>query len=145
MAARLLRQVEGCVLHPYRDSAGVWTIGIGTTRIYGLPVTEQTPPITLDQAEAYCETDMQWVAAAIAKYVTVPLAPHEWAALASFTYNEGAHALATSTLLRVLNLGKRDYAADQFAAWNMAGGRVVQGLVNRRRLEKAVFLGLTPV
>jgi lysozyme len=59
----------------------------------------------------------------------------------SFTYNEGAGRLQTSTLLMVLNAG--DYAAvpAEFKEWVFGGGKKLPGLVTRRAAEAAMFLG----
>lgn len=145
MAERLIRQCEGCKLAPYQDTAGVWTIGIGSTMIAGRRVTAATPPITQAVADALLLADMHGRCAAIDAMVTVPVADHERAALISFAYNLGVGALRGSMLLRKLNAGDRQGAADQFPAWCHAGGRVVAGLQTRRALERAVFLGETVI
>lgn len=49
-----LKRHEGCVLKPYRDTVGVWTIGYGHTH----GVTALTKPITQDKAEQYLKEDM---------------------------------------------------------------------------------------
>jgi len=77
---------------------------------------------------------------AVKKAVTRKLTREQLIALADFTHNVGAHAMATSTLIRVFNEGKDEEAADQFRVWNKSGGQVVQGLVNRREAERAMFL-----
>ena len=48
-----------------------------------------------------------------------------------------------STLLRLLNAGNFQAAADQFPRWDRAGGKEVVGLLARRNAERALFL--TPV
>ncbi|WP_335876684.1 lysozyme, partial [Acinetobacter baumannii] len=48
--------------------------------------------------------------------------------------------LANSTLLKKLNKGDYQGAADQFLVWNKAGGKVMKGLVRRREAERALFL-----
>ena len=58
----------------------------------------------------------------------------------SLTFNIGTIAFKNSTLLKKLNAGDRVGAADQFLVWNKAGGKVLQGLVNRRQAERAQFL-----
>jgi len=60
--------------------------------------------------------------------------------LVSLSYNIGLAAFRGSPLLRKLTAGDYQVAADQFPAWNRAGNRVVQGLVNRRAAERALFL-----
>ena len=58
-------------------------------------------------------------------------------ALVSFHYNTGA--IARSTLLRLHEAGKYGEAAAEFARWNRAGGRILKGLVRRRKAEAALY------
>ena len=142
MAARLLRQLEGCVLSPYTDTGGTWTIGIGSIcDLAGNRVTANTPPITQQDADDLMMAELTPTAARVDALVTVPLADNQKAALYSFAYNVGIGALGKSTLLRVLNAGDTAGAAAHFADWNIVAGKVSKGLVNRRALEAAVFLG----
>ena len=50
LATQLVCGFEAFRASPYRDTAGVFTIGYGSTRIDGTPVTGDTAPIT--EAEA---------------------------------------------------------------------------------------------
>lgn len=59
----------------------------------------------------------------------------------SLAYNIGIGAFRSSTLLRKFNGGDVIGAGDQFLRWNRAGGRVIDGLTNRRRDELAVYSG----
>ena len=145
MAARLVGQCEGCRLAPYQDNGrGVWTIGIGSIQIDGQPVTADTPPITQEQAWALMMDELRPTAALVDEMLAVPATDNMRAALYSFAYNEGTNALRTSTLLRLINQGD-PAAANQFGSWVYAGGKLDRGLVNRRALERSVFLGqVTP-
>lgn len=60
-------------------------------------------------------------------------------ALVSFTYNVGAGALTSSTLLRMHKAGNHAGAADQFGRWNKAGRRVMAGLTRRRAAEAELY------
>jgi len=137
----LLREFEGCVLHPYQDTGGVWTIGYGNTRINGEPVTCLTPCLTQAQADALLFASLPQREAAVDRLVSVPLSDGERAALVSFVWNEGVGQFASSTLLRKLNAGDRVGAAAEFPRWNLDDGRVLPGLVRRRAAERAVFEG----
>ena len=55
-------------------------------------------------------------------------------------YNLGKSGFAGSSVVRHFNLGNIQRAADSFLLWNKAGGKVVQGLVNRRNKERSLFL-----
>jgi len=58
----------------------------------------------------------------------------------SFAFNVGVEAFSKSTLLKRLN--KKDYAGakHEFKRWVYAGGRRLQGLVNRRNKEAHLFV-----
>ncbi|MEQ1307615.1 lysozyme, partial [Acinetobacter bereziniae] len=65
---------------------------------------------------------------------------NQFDALVSLAYNIGINAFQNSTLLKRLNALEYLGAAQQFDVWIKAGGKTVQGLVNRRAVEKALFL-----
>ena len=66
---------------------------------------------------------------------TARLTPHRGAAYSSFTYNIGIRAATKSTSLRRLNRGDIRGACKAMTWFNRSGGRVVRGLVNRRKSE----------
>jgi lysozyme len=145
LATSLLRDIEGLELKPYLDEAGIPTIGIGCVMIDGKPVTLHTPPITEAKAVLLMNDVLAGIAPKLAAMVECPLGDHEAGALVSFQYNVGTGALRGSTLLRKLNAGDKQGAADEFGKWVLVkkNGRLVQsnGLVRRRTLERAMFLG----
>jgi lysozyme len=61
-------------------------------------------------------------------------------ALVSFTYNEGAGKLQSSTLLKILNARNYAGAVGQFGAWVYGGGVKLAGLVTRRESERMMFV-----
>jgi len=73
----------------------------------------------------------------VERYVTVELNQDQFDALVSFHFNTGA--LGRSTLLRKLNQGDFRGAAGEFGKWTRGGGKVLSGLVRRRRAEKKLF------
>lgn len=106
------------------------TIGFGTTD--GVRMGDRTtPPAALARALA----DVQKFEGALKRCVTVPLHQYEYDAYTQLTYNIGAGAFCGSTLVRKLNAGDYAAACAEILRWNRAGGRVVQGLVNRRQSE----------
>jgi lysozyme len=131
----LVKRFEGCSLVAYADPVGVWTIGYGRTS--GV-VPGQT--CTQTQAEVWLVEQLQEVANQVQNETDVVLNPNQFSALVSFAYNLGITALADSTLMFYVNQRKFDLAANEFSRWVYAGGRVLQGLVNRRAAEKALFL-----
>lgn len=131
---------EGLRLKAYDDGVGVWTIGFGTT-IYpnGIRV-KKGDTCTEAQAKAYMAHDLKKFESAINNAVTVPINQNQFDALVSLAYNIGIGAFSKSTLVKKLNAGDIRGAAEQFDAWVNAGGKRMQGLVNRRAKEKEVFL-----
>ena len=133
-----IKEHEGRRLTAYRDSAGLPTIGYGHLIVAGDGLSINST-ITEAQAEALLRADLATAINAVRSRVTAPLTQNQFDALVSLVFNIGAGAFRDSTLLRKLN--QRDYngARAEFARWNRAGGRVVQGLVNRRAAEEALF------
>ncbi|OOW07641.1 lysozyme [Acinetobacter sp. MF4642] len=131
---------EGKRLAAYDDGVGVWTIGFGTT-VYpnGIKVMKGDT-CTEAQAKTYMAHDLKKFEVAVNKAVTVQLNQNQFDALLSLAYNIGASAFSQSTLVKKLNANDIRGAADQFDVWVNAGGKRMQGLVNRRAKEKALFL-----
>ena len=136
----LICDFEGKRLVAYDDGVGVWTIGFGTT-IYpnGIKV-KKGDVCTEAQAKAYMAHDLKKFELAVNNGVTVLLNQNQFDALVSLAYNIGTNAFKNSTLVKKLNAGDYRGAADQFDVWVNAGGKRMQGLVNRRTKEKALFL-----
>jgi GH24 family phage-related lysozyme (muramidase) len=127
---------EGNKLKAYRDTVGVWTIGVGHTSAAGDPRVSQGMTITGAQSDQILAKDLGAVEKATKSLVKVALNQNQFDALVSFVFNVGAGAFAASTLLRKLNAGDYAGAAEQFLVW------VKQPeLKGRRQQERAQFLG----
>ncbi len=98
------------------------------------------PVITKDQAYAFLKSHMDKDCVLVEQMVKVVINDNQFAALVSFAYNVGTAALAASTLLKKLNSGDMQAAADQFLKWDHAAGVVLKGLTRRRQAERALFL-----
>lgn len=138
-AIDLIKRYEGFRPQAYQDSVGVWTIGYGTTRINGQPVT-QGMTITQDQALQLAQQEANKLWSQIEQVVKVPINDNQMNALVDFAYNLGFNALKTSTLMKKLNASDFTGAANEFGRWVYAGGKVLPGLVKRREAEKQLFL-----
>ena len=127
-------------LKAYRDIVGVWTICDGETLGVAPGIVETV---------ASCQQRSE---AALIRHAEPVLActpalrghPHQLSAAISLAYNIGTTAYCRSTVARRFNAGQWAAACDLFLAWTRAGGRVVQGLVNRRRAERALCLKELP-
>ncbi|MNS33466.1 Lysozyme RrrD [compost metagenome] len=131
-----IKDHEGLRLTAYKDGGGVWTIGYGHT---GSDVREGLT-IPLSEAERLLTRDLRVAEGYVNKLVQVKLTQNQFDALVSFVYNVGGDAFAKSTMLRLLNAGEYEGAANQFLRWNKDNGKVVDGLTNRRRKERELFL-----
>lgn len=134
----LIKHYEGLKLAAYLCPAGVPTIGYGSTRLNGGPVTLGTT-ITIEEAELALQNDLIFFEKGIKKYVVVQLTQHQFDALVSFAYNLGLGNLKSSTLLKKINANLFQDAAEEFMRWNKAGGKVLLGLTRRREAEKNLF------
>ena len=134
-----IRQLEGEKLTAYPDIVGIWTIGVGHTGfVDGKPVARGMA-ITKEKSKELLTADLKRFESAVNDAVKVTLTQNQFDALVSLAFNIGEGALARSTLVNKLNAGDKKGAAEQFLVWKNAGGRVSQGLLNRRQKEKAMF------
>ncbi|MDC4976641.1 lysozyme [Acinetobacter baumannii] len=136
----LISSFEGTRFTAYDDGVGVWTIGTGTTVYPNGVKVKQGDICTPEQAKAYFKHDLAKFEKTVNESVTVPLTQNQFDALVSLTYNIGSGAFKGSTLLKELNKGDYQGAAEQFLAWKKAKGKVLPGLVRRREAERALFL-----
>ena len=135
-----LKEREGFKADAYKDVAGIWTIGYGTTKIDGKPV-EQGMSCTREQADVWLYKDLAWAQTAVNQLARQILKQNQYDALVSFVYNIGESAFSKSTLLRKLNANDFIGAAAEFLRWDIAGGQHSKGLLARRLLEQDMFTG----
>jgi GH24 family phage-related lysozyme (muramidase) len=144
---KLLTECEGFRSHCYDDSAGYCTIGFGHLVHRGRTGTDagrEAPfadGVSETQAVELLRQDVALAESIVKRCVQQPLRQSSFDALVSFVYNVGEGAFTGSTLLRVLNRGDWALVPAQFHRWTHAGGKVVAGLVKRRRLEANMFGG----
>lgn len=131
-----IKTAEGLRLTAYKDGGGVWTIGYGHT---GADVREGLT-ISLPEAERILTHDLRVAEGHVNSAVQVKLTQNQFDALVSFVYNVGGGAFKTSTLLKLLNTGDYEGAANQLLRWNKDNGKTIQGLTNRRHEERELFL-----
>lgn len=133
----LIKGFETLQLKAYPDpgtGGEPWTIGFGHTG-----GVKEGDEIDEDQADEYLRADLAKFERCVTKYVTVDLTQKQFDALVCFTFNVGCGSLQGSTLLKLINAEDFDQAAEQFARWNRAGGKVLAGLTKRRAAEAELF------
>lgn len=125
----------------YFDPVGIPTIGYGNIDSVTRADVD-VKVISPQEAEKLLRGDLKTAEDAVSNLITVKLNDNEFSALVSFTFNVGAGALKNSTLRKRLNRGdnRTSVANEEFRKWVKAGGRVLQGLVRRRRAERDLFL-----
>lgn len=137
----LLAELEGVVLTPYKDSAGIPTIGIGSTYYEdGTKVTMKDKAITKERAIQLAKNVVKSFEARVNKSILLPMTQNQFDAMVLLCYNIGESSFARSSVVRNFNAGNLQKAADSFLLWNKAGGKVSKGLTNRRQKERNLFL-----
>lgn len=128
-ALNLIKKFEGCKLTAYKCPAGVWTIGVGhTAGVY------QGMKITQTEADNLLKNDLKIYEKHV-NNLKRNFNQNEFDALVSFTFNCGSGSLQTLCKNRT-----NAQIADALLLYNKSGGKVLQGLVNRRKAERDLFL-----
>jgi len=132
----IIKAAESLQLKRYICPAGKPTIGYG----HVIRPNEDLQEITEATAEHLLRCDVTIAEWAVNRDVAGPLTQNQFDALVSLVFNIGGGNFRISTLLRLLNAGQRQAAADEFPKWCMAGGKPLEGLKTRRAKERALFL-----
>ena len=128
---------EGARNKAYKDSKGLWTIGVG----HLIKADEQhliTATLTDDQVKDLLKSDLKWCSEAVESSVKVPLTQNQYDALYSLCFNIGGTNFAKSTVVKKINQNDIQGAADANLMWNKP-----EVLANRRKRERTLFL--TPI
>lgn len=118
-------------LAAYDDGYGNWTIGCGHTG----PEVKEGLTWVRQQADDAFKADIGPCEATISTAVKVPLKQNEFDSLCSWAFSVGNGAAERSTLIKKLNQGKYDEVPAELRRWVYSGGKLSNGLVNRRNSE----------
>ncbi|MES2637423.1 MAG: lysozyme [Pseudomonadota bacterium] len=129
---------EGFKADVYLDAGGKATIGYG----HLILPHESFGKITESEAVRILVKDLSSAENSVNNAVKVPLTQNQYDALVSFVFNVGGGAFRRSTLLKKINSGELAAAKTEFLKWVNAGGKRVQGLVNRRVADAKLFEGV---
>jgi lysozyme len=77
----------------------------------------------------------------VVQFCPVPFTQGQYDALISFSFNVGLGTLQRSTLRQKVLRGDMEGAAEELLKYCKAGGKILKGLENRRKDERALFLG----
>ena len=129
---------EGSSLTTYKDPVGIPTVCYGET---SRDILDMKSHFTQEECTALLGASMKKHMDEVAKCVKVPVTVNQAAAITSWAYNVGTGAACGSTLMRMLNAGERpeDWCPTMHR-WNKADGKVLNGLVKRRKSEVELCL-----
>jgi len=136
----LIKKFEGLKLKPYLCSAGVPTIGYGNT-LYenGKKVSLKDTIITEQRATELLSNSLKNLEQHVDSFCRDDINQNQFDALVSFAFNLGPYNLK-STLLKKVNKNPNDPTIrDEFMRWTKAGGKVLKGLVERRKCEADLY------
>jgi lysozyme len=142
-AARFVAKWEGFLPNAYLDEIAVpavYTIAYGHTGLLHGRALRAGDRVTEAEGRGILAHDLRGAARTVAEKVKVPLTRRQRIALISIVFNCGPGVLENTHLIHAINAKRYREAADRFLEWDHAGGVVVQGLLNRRRAERWMFL-----
>jgi lysozyme len=138
LAAALCRQFEGYRAKPYLCPAGVATIGYGSTyHADKRKVTLEDAPMDEPTARALLMIELEhtYLPGVLRNCPGLITDVRKCNAVVDFCYNLGTGRLQTSTLKRKINAQDWEGATEQLMLWTKGGGKVLSGLVARRKAE----------
>ena len=139
---QMIERDEGDRLTAYPDpgtGGDPWTVGYGHTG------PDVTPGLTIteEQAKVLLAGDLHKFEEGVHEAIgSVATTDGQFSAMVSLSYNIGLGNFSHSSVLRYHIAGQAQQAADAFLLWDKAAGRVLPGLVRRRRQEREAYLGL---
>ena len=136
---------EGVRLKAYPDpgtGGEPWTIGVGHTSRAGPPDVRPGMTITREEADEILAADLNRFEKRVHQHMgNVP--QHVFDGAVSFDFNTGR--IHNASWVRHFKAGDMERAENSLKQWNKAGGRIMRGLVNRRKEEAdLIFRGIYP-
>lgn len=130
---------EGLILHPYKDSVGIPTIGVGCTYYEdGSKVKMTDPSISRDRAISLFRNVLKNYELAVYSTTRDDINQNQFDALVSICFNIGVGAFKGSTLLKRVNKDPNQLSiAEAFLMWRNAGGKPI--LLKRRQREAELY------
>jgi GH24 family phage-related lysozyme (muramidase) len=136
---RLIKEFEGFRSKAYVCPAGVLTIGYGHTSAAGDPAVVRGMEITNGVAHEILRSDLERFERGVTSLVKVDLDQNQFDVLVSFAFNCGLGNLKKSTLLKRVNAKRFEDVPAELMKWTRGGGKVLPGLVRRRRAEAEMW------
>lgn len=135
-----IKRYEALSLTPYKDVAGLWTIGWGHLIGPGEHHLTEPPGITREQADVLLELDLRRFVEGVVALLEVEVTQEQFDSVVSFAFNCGLEALRKSTFLRRINSrAPNAEIREALSRWNKARIKgvlqPVEGLTRRRTDE----------
>lgn len=128
LAAPLIMRWEGVRYTPYQDVVGVWTVCYGHTGSDVVPGRKYTG----EECRALLDADMAVANRAVRRCIRHPMITQIEAALTDLVFNVGPKGVCGSGIQRAADANNWPQVCVELDKWKFAGGRVYDGLVNRR-------------
>lgn len=126
---------EGIRTHAYRDTRGIWTIGVGHTSAAGPPDVSEGTTLTLQQVLDLFAKDVAQYENAVNRAIKVDLTQNQFDALVSICYNIGVGAFAGSSMVRDINAKASQSTIDaDIMKWDKPSE-----IISRRESEQRQF------
>lgn len=135
--ARLMQR-EGVRTRAYRDSKGIWTIGVGHTANAGPPIPKPGMAITREEVDELLSRDLVRYENIVNRNVRVPLTQGQFDALVSICFNVETALSPKSTIVKRLNKGDYRGAAKAIMLYNKP-----PEIIDRRESEQQQFIRAT--
>lgn len=132
---KFIKSFESYSPQIYICPAGYRTIGYG----HLLKADEKFNHLSQAEAEDILMQDLLSAQIAVCGLIQKELVSHQFDMLVSFTFNLGAGALQRSALRSKINRGEDEFVQQEFERWIYANGRIMPGLIRRRRLEGQIY------
>ena len=150
-AIAMIKHHEGVRQKPYRCPAKLWTVGVGHVlypaqgrlkiddRMGFDLLEEDNRTFAMGEVDGILKSDLARFERGVESLLRVSLTQGEFDACVSFSFNVGLGTLQRSTFRQKVIRGDKEGAGQELLKYCMAGGKILKGLENRRKDEKALF------
>ncbi len=136
----MIRHHEGVRPKPYKCPAGLWTVGVGHVIGDGKTLPpEWNRKLSTEEIDSILAADLRRFERGVLRLCPNHLTQSRFDALVSFAFNVGLGSLQRSTLRMKHNRGEFYACSKEFLKWSKVGGKVLRGLLNRRKDEAKLY------
>lgn len=133
----IIKFYESLRLKTYLDTGKILSIGYGHTG----PEVKMGMVISQKEAIEIFDKDISKFQEGVKKLIKskATTTQNQFSAMVSLAFNIGLGAFSRSSVLRFHNLGQYEKAANSFGLWIKDNGKVLNGLVKRRKSESLLY------